>query len=187
LPLGGSSTGCVAKASPELRHKASTSSSFAPSTPTRSRVRKPLASESGTRYTVVMSHDEKNKIWSEGRGSKSTAHDVLEGLDLDQIENVKEDVTKSGLIYTGNCMGCGRQWKMITKWVELASWFLGHPTPDTVPTRQGILAQPRCVCGTPQRFIVPWHEVKQHVDMGVRSGTLPLDIYQATVFAKTSR
>ena len=81
--------------------------------------------------------DNKHKIWSEGRGARSTAEDVLEGLDFEHLDAIKEQSTKNGILYTGNCMHCGRQWKMVTKWVELASWFVGQPVPETVPTRQG--------------------------------------------------
>lgn len=127
--------------------------------------------------------DNKHKIWSEGRGMRSTAEDALEGLDFEHLDAIKEQSTKNGIVYTGNCMHCGRQWKMVTKWVELAAWFVGQPVPETVPTRQGVLTQPRCpVCTTEQRFLVPWHEVKNHIDDGVRSGVIDSKIYQATIF-----
>jgi len=127
----------------------------------------------------------RHRMWSEGRESKSTAADALEGLDFEQMENVKEEVTRAGVLHMGNCLKCGRQWKMISKWPEIAGWFLGQAVPETQPTRQGILTSPKCpVCATQQRFIIPWHDVKNHVDMGVRSAMIPATIYQATVFGR---
>lgn len=123
---------------------------------------------------------DKHKIWSEGRGNRSTASDVLEGLEFG--DGIKEEVVKQGVVYTGNCTKCGVQWKMVSKWVEFAAWFTGSPVPDTAATPQGVFTQPRCRCGSAQRFLITWPEVKKHVDTGVQQGALPRNIYAATIF-----
>lgn len=117
---------------------------------------------------------DKNRIWSDCREGRSTAADVMAGLD-DQ-NNVQEEATRQGVVYTGNCSRCGAQWKMVAKWVEFAGWFLGQAVPDSTPMRDGVTTQPRCRCGQPQVFIITWPEVKNYVEIAVRASALPQSI-----------
>src|SRR3972149_1681495 len=53
---------------------------------------------SAIQRVTMCSMKDKHKIWSEGRGDRSTAADVLEGLDFEQLDNVREEVTRSGVL-----------------------------------------------------------------------------------------
>lgn len=113
-------------------------------------------------------------MWSDCRGERSTAADVLAGLD--EQTTVHEEVTRQGVVYTGNCQRCGAQWKMVAKWVEFAGWFMGQAVPESTPMRDGVSTAPRCRCGQPQIFIISWPEVKNYVETAVRAGALPSSI-----------
>jgi len=120
-------------------------------------------------------HD-KSKVWSEAHGSTD---DLSYGINMDDYSPVSDTVVKKGVVTMGDCTSCGRQWKSLIPWAEVASFYIGYPVPNTVPTRQGIMTKSKCPCGYQFRTILDWSEIQQYVDKGVRAGCLKPNILQA--------
>jgi len=126
---------------------------------------------------------DKIKAWSEGQDSKATSEDMMAGLGDEQDLNVQDTSTRRGMIMTGNCKHCGRQWKAISPWGEIAMMFCGqipnmNPAPWQ-PTRQGIIVPMGCACGKLSPLKIEWDEVRRWVDVGIRSGALDPAILRA--------
>ncbi len=80
--------------------------------------------------------------------------------------------TGEGLELTYCCNTCGRQTKCEVPWAELLAFKKGIKVGGTQATRQGVVikSQCRCACVTP--VLLSWDEIRNGVDMGVRSGKI---------------
>lgn len=119
------------------------------------------------------------KVWTEDVENDPRGDDMMTALGEPERTHVVDDTSKRGIVCLGNCIHCGRQWKMVTTWGEIAAMFLGQPLVGTRATRQGVLLGVGCKCSktTPMRFA--WPEIKQYVEIGVQSGSLDPKIYEA--------
>ena len=120
-------------------------------------------------------HD-KTKNWSDGQDSKATSDDMMAGLGDEQDLQVEDAATRRGMVMTGNCKHCGRQWKAISPWGEVAMMYCGQ-IPNVQPppwkaTRQGILVPMGCACGKSSPLLLDWDEIRRWVNDGVRSASL---------------
>jgi hypothetical protein len=127
-------------------------------------------------------HD-KTKIWSDGQDSKASSEDMMAGLGDEADLQVQDASTRRGMVMTGNCKHCGRQWKAISPWGEVAMMYCGQipnvqPAPWQ-PVRQGVIVQMGCACGKMSPLMIGWDEIQSWVDVGVRSGSLDPRILQA--------
>jgi len=105
---------------------------------------------------------------------------MLHGASLEQSDEIAEETVRKGKVLVGNCQHCGRQWKGLVYWPEIMCWFLGRPVQNCRATRQGVVVACGCACGKVTPMLVRWHEVKNYVEEGVQSGSLPPDIFAAT-------
>lgn len=130
-------------------------------------------------------HD-KTKTWSDGQGeSRASAEDMMEALGDQEDVKVKATPCANGVILMGNCHHCGRQWKMLSPWAEVAMMFVGqvpngpNGEPPWKPTRQGIFMRTDCACGKKSPMVTEWDEIRAWVDIGIRIGALSPKILQA--------
>jgi len=122
---------------------------------------------------------DKLRNWSESRGS---ANDITHALDQkDALDLAISDfVVQRGVVLLANCQSCGRQWKGVIPWTEVAFFFLGHEVEDTRATRQGVWMGCRCNgCSKTTPVLLDWDEIRRYVDAGIRSGSLDRKILQA--------
>lgn len=130
-----------------------------------------------------MSIIDKTKNWSEGQDSRATADDMMAALGDESDLQVQESSTRRGTVMMGNCSHCGRQWKAISPWGEIAMMFCGQvpnvQPPPWMPSRQGIIIPMGCACGKVSPLKVEWDEIRRWVDVGIRSGSLDPAILQA--------
>lgn len=121
---------------------------------------------------------DKLKNWSEGHGSYADMTDGV-GVFTDD-ENVSSMVVKRGVISMANCNNCGRQWKGLVPWAEVAQFFIGQQVADTQFVRQGVLCKLGCRgCSKHFTMVVGWPEIDSWVKAGVGSGALNPAILQA--------
>jgi hypothetical protein len=130
-----------------------------------------------------MTHD-KMSNWSEGHGHSEDLVHALGGDDFEPPVGVH--VVKRGVIPLTDCTGCGRQWKGVFSWAEIAQFYVLPPeqfkgvVPYATPTRSGVLCKLPCNgCGRGFTMLIGWDEVGKWIDMGVRSGCLDARIMQA--------
>jgi hypothetical protein len=127
-------------------------------------------------------HD-KTKVWSDGQDSKATSEDMMTALGDEQDLQVQDQATRRGMVMTSNCKHCGRQWKAISPWGEIAMMFCGQvpavEPPPWKPTRQGIFVPMGCACGKMSPLLLEWDEIRRWVDIGIRSGSLDPAILRA--------
>lgn len=127
-------------------------------------------------------HD-KTKNWSDGQDSKATSDDMMAGLGDEQDLQVEDAATRRGMVMTGNCKHCGRQWKAISPWGEIAMMYCGQvpnmQPPPWQPARQGVVVPMGCACGKMSPLRINWDEIERWVDVGVRSGSLDPRIREA--------
>jgi hypothetical protein len=116
--------------------------------------------------------------WSESRGQYD---DVTHGIgDFGGDSDVSTKTVKRGIIPLCDCEYCGRQWKGLVPWAEVAMFYVGQSVPGTKATRQGILTSLRCNgCGKSFTMVIDWGEVQKWVDVGIRTGCLDPRIKQA--------
>lgn len=121
---------------------------------------------------------DKMKNWSEAHGSYADmTQDV--GVFTDD-EGVSTQIVKRGVIQMANCNNCGRQWKGLVGWPEIAQHYIGQKVEDTEPVRQGILCKLGCRgCSKYFTMIIGWQEIDNWVDAGVGSGALNEQIREA--------
>ena len=103
--------------------------------------------------------------------------------------DVQDQVVKRGVVLLTDCTYCGRQWKGIVPWPEVADYFLAPRDPKRQQilrqngielTRQGVLQRLPCNgCQKHFRTIIDWSEVSRYIDIAVRSGSLPPHILMA--------
>lgn len=124
------------------------------------------------------SMNEKQKVWGEARDATD---DMLQGLGEGHDLDVADSVTRRGIVLVGSCQSCGRQWKSVSPWVEIAAFYTGMAVQGTRPSRQGMIVPMGCACGKTTPLILDWDDVRKYVDMGVRSGCLDPSIYKARV------
>lgn len=126
-------------------------------------------------------NDERFKIWSDSRDRSASADDMMTALGDQEDLGVTDASARRGMILTGNCQHCGRQWKSVVPWAEVAMMFLGqvHDQPQWRPTRQGVVVPMGCACGKASPLLIDWDEVRRYVDIGVRSGSLDPNILRA--------
>jgi hypothetical protein len=124
---------------------------------------------------------DKTKVWSDGQGQGATADDMMAALGDETDLGVIDQSTRRGMVMTGNCKHCGRQWKAISPWGEVAMMFIGQvpQPPPWKPTRQGIIVPMGCACGKTSPLLVDWDEIRRWVDVGIRSGALDPTILRA--------
>jgi hypothetical protein len=135
---------------------------------------------------------DKLKNWSEGH---NRTMDAMHGLGSDLLdEAVDETVARRGVLWLTNCTFCGRQWKGIVVWPEVASYYLleSVTSPGGEPlvqyTKQGVLTLNPCNgCGKTFRVIVDYDEIRRWVDSGVRNGYLSPRIHEAAASRRTQR
>jgi hypothetical protein len=126
--------------------------------------------------------NDKIKNWSDGQGERAaTSQDMMAGLGDEQDLQVLDEATRRGMVMTGNCKHCGRQWKAVSPWGEVAMMFCGQvPNPPPwKPTRQGIFVPMGCACGKSSPLLLEWDEIRRWVDVGIRSGALDPAILRA--------
>lgn len=117
----------------------------------------------------------KMRAWTEGH---SSTEDAMHGLNQDG--EVQDQVVQRGVVLLTDCTHCGRQWKGIIPWPEVAAYFLGQRVDGTQATKQGIVnAMPCNGCGKTFKTITDWDEVRRYVDVGVRMGYLNREILRA--------
>lgn len=124
-------------------------------------------------------HD-KMKTWSEGHGSYADMTQDVGSFTDD--EGVAAMIVKRGVVPMANCSNCGRQWKGIVPWGEIAQMYIGAQVANTKPVREGILCALRCPgggCGKTFSMIIAWPELENWVNAGVSSGVLRPEIKQA--------
>jgi hypothetical protein len=120
---------------------------------------------------------DKLSAWSEGHQS---SEDSMHSLGDTGDERVHDRVVKRGVVLLTDCSHCGRQWKGIIPWPEVAAYYLGQAVPGSVATRQGIVnAMPCNGCNKEFRTVTDWDEVRRYIDVGVRMGLLSPKIKQA--------
>jgi len=123
-----------------------------------------------------------NKLdaWSESRGDYE---DMTHGVgDFGGDSSVSTKVVKRGVIPLCDCEACGRQWKGIVPWAEVAMFYLGQPVSGTQATRQGVMVALRCNgggCSKNFTMVIDWSEIQRWVDVGIRTGCLDPRIKQA--------
>jgi len=130
---------------------------------------------------------EKQRNWSESRGHTS---DMMHGLGSDTDSGDVEDLAvRRGIVLLSNCNNCGRQWKGLIPWGEVAMFFLGRPLQNVQATRQGILVGLKCNGGScrPFTMTIDWEDVRRWVDVGIRAGSLDPKIKQAVRQAAPSQ
>jgi hypothetical protein len=120
--------------------------------------------------------NQKSKNWSEARGQYD---DIIHGLGGEDIDEVDSRAVRRGVILLSDCNQCGRQWKGIIPWGEVAMFFMGEPVHGTKATRQGIYMMLGCQCNKSFPMIIDWDEVRRWVDMGIRSGSINPQILRA--------
>ena len=125
---------------------------------------------------------DKMNSWSEGHGY---SEDMTHGLD-DLDPPVGVHVVKRGVIPLTDCTYCGRQWKGIFPWAEVAQFYvlppekIQHVIPSTKATRNGVMCALRCNgCSKDFSMLVDWDDIRKWVDVGIRSGCLDPRIKQA--------
>lgn len=119
------------------------------------------------------------KVWAEDVVNDPRGDEMMAALGESERSHVVDEVSKRGLVCLGNCMKCGRQWKMVVPWGEIAAMFLGQPLAGTKATRQGVLLGVGCRCNAPTPMRITWPEIKQYVEIGVQSGSLDARIFEA--------
>lgn len=118
---------------------------------------------------------DKMNVWSEGH---HRSDDITHSIDGE--EHIGETIVKRGVVLVTDCCHCGRQWKGIIPWNEVAMLRLGHPVEDTMRTRQGILLNLRCNgCQKNGRVIMSWEDLRRYVQAAVRGGMLDPRILNA--------
>lgn len=120
-----------------------------------------------------------NKLnhWSEGHQRADDSMHALDSIDDDAVD---DRVVKRGILLLTNCTHCGRQWKGIIPWPEVASYYLGQQVDGTIATRQGIVNLMPCNgCQKRFRTVTDWDEVRRYVDVGIRMGFINPKIKQA--------
>lgn len=132
-----------------------------------------------------MSNRDKLRAWTEGHHS---TEDAMHGLG-EAEGDVQDQVVKRGVVLLTDCTYCGRQWKGIVPWPEVADYFLAPRDPKRQQilrqngielTRQGVLQRLPCNgCQKHFRTIIDWSEVSRYIDIAVRSGSLPPHILMA--------
>lgn len=127
--------------------------------------------------------NDKLNAWSEGHGY---SEDMVHGLGGDVDPTVGIHVVKRGVIPLTECTNCGRQWKGIFPWAEVAQLYVVPPEklqsviPNVKPVRNGVLCALKCNgCYKDFTMIVDWDEIRKWVDVGIRSGALDPRIKQA--------
>ena len=122
---------------------------------------------------------DKMKNWSEGHGSYSDMTDGV-GVFTDD-EGVTVDIVRRGVIHMANCNNCGRQWKGIFPWAEVAQHYIGQEVRDTQRVNnRAILCVLGCRgCSKHFRMVVSRGEIDSWVDAGIASGALNAQIRQA--------
>jgi len=119
------------------------------------------------------------KVWTEDQVNDPNGADMMAALGESERTHIVDDVSKRGIICLGNCIRCGRQWKMVITWGEIAAMFIGQPIDGTRATRQGVLLGVGCRCGTnPTPMRISWPEIKQYVEIGVQSESLNPKIFE---------
>lgn len=110
----------------------------------------------------------------------------MHGLGDDVDPSVGVTVVKRGVIPLTDCTNCGRQWKGIFQWAEVAQFFVlpyekwEKALPHARPVRNGALCKVPCNgCGKNFMMLVDWDEIRKWVDMGIRSRCLDPRIMQA--------
>lgn len=122
---------------------------------------------------------DKLRNWSESRGSADDMTHALDPKDAFDLD-VSDFVVQRGVVLLSNCQSCGRQWKGIIPWTEVAMFYLGHGVPNTRATRQGVWMGCQCnSCSKTTPVLLDWDEIRRYVDAGVRSGSLDAKIRQA--------
>jgi hypothetical protein len=129
---------------------------------------------------------DKLKNWTEGHQG---TEDAMHGLGDAEGGKVQDQVVRRGVVILTDCTYCGRQWKGIIPWPEIADYYLAPRDPQREQrlhqngiqlTRQGVLQRLPCNgCHKSFRQIVDWGEVSRYIDIAVRSGSLPPQIIQA--------
>lgn len=127
-----------------------------------------------------MANQEKLKSWTEGHHS---TEDAMHGLGEAEGGHVQDQVVKRGVVLLTDCTYCGRQWKGILPWPEVADYYLAPRDPQRQAalrqngialSRQGVLLKLPCNgCHKSFRTIIDWSEVSRYIDIAVRSGSLP--------------
>jgi hypothetical protein len=122
--------------------------------------------------------NDKMKNWSEGHGSYA---DMTEGVGIfTDDDSVSSRVVKRGVIPMANCNNCGRQWKGIVPWGEIAQFYIGQQVPETRSTRDGVVCTLHCRgCSKAFAMVITWPEIEQWVNLGVGSGALRPEIKKA--------
>lgn len=122
-------------------------------------------------------HD-KLKNWSEGHGSYE---DMTQGVgSFSDDDDVSAMIVKRGVIPMSNCDNCGRQWKGLVTWGEIAQFYMQQPVTGTQITRSGVLTKLKCRgCSKDFVMIMTYPEINQWVDAGVGNGMLDARIRQA--------
>lgn len=127
---------------------------------------------------------DKLKHWSEGHNRSA---DSMHGLGSDMSdESVDQMSARRGVVLLTNCQHCGRQWKGVIIWPEVANYYLHTSLQDTGGrdlvkyTKQGALVLMPCN-GCKQSFdvIIDYDELRRWVNTGVRTGCLRPEIYEA--------
>lgn len=117
--------------------------------------------------------------WSEGHKRADDSTHSLDPKDAIDLE-VSDFVVQRGVVLLTNCQNCGRQWKGVIPWTEVAFFFLGHDVPKTKATRQGVWMGCDCNgCGKTTPVLLDWDEIRRYVEAGIRSGSLDGKIRQA--------
>lgn len=106
-------------------------------------------------------------------------HDLGGGAGIDG--GAHDQAVKAGIVLLADCSRCGRQWKGIIKWAEVAMYEMKRHDPSKFdqrvehPTRQGLLIALPCngsFCNKPFKCMIEWDELRRWIDIGVQSGSL---------------
>jgi hypothetical protein len=121
----------------------------------------------------------KLKHWSEEHNRTTDSMHGLGSADMAE-EKVGETITSRGVLWLCDCTHCGRQWKGVVTWPEVANFYLMQPIPTAHYTKQGIVTLNGCNgCQQNFRVVVDYDEVRRWVDSGVRNRYLTPQIHEA--------
>lgn len=120
---------------------------------------------------------DKLKNWSEGH---NRSEDSMHGLGSDLSgDKVDELAARRGMVLLTDCTFCGRQWKGVVPWPEVADYYLMEKVVDAsgrpliAYTKQGIMTMLPCNgCHKSFQIIIDYDEVRQWVETGIRTGCL---------------
>lgn len=133
-------------------------------------------------YSLRMISQGKPQLWSEQKNVVRDGVSAIEGgerVQVDDSEKVEEQIIRRGVLLSSNCLYCGKQWKGLVDWSEIACFYLGQPVPQTKAFRQGVAWPSPCRCGKASPLIIGWDDVARWVDTGVQTKCLTPNIYAA--------